>query len=154
MLQKDIAKHFNVSSVAICKRLKKLLPDSEAILNKHNLTEKERGFVIEKAKGKSNVQAVMNSYDVTSKESAKAMGTKLMDKPEIQQSIAELMDNCGLTRNYRIRKLKQHVDRIDPQVSLRALDMSFKLDNSYPPTRNINLNANVDIDPVDLERYG
>ncbi len=153
MLQKDIAKHFNVSPVAVCKRLKRLLPAPEAILSKHNLTEKERGFVIEKVKGKNNMQAVMNSYEVTSKESAKAMGTKLMDNPEIRQAIDELMEASGLSRSYRVQKLKEHVDNRDPGVSLKALDMSFKLDQSYPPQRSVNLNADVHYDPVDLEPY-
>jgi len=151
MLQKDIAKHFNVSPVAVCKRLKRLLPAPEAILSKHNLTEKERGFVIAKVNGKSNVQAVMNAYDVTSKESAKAMGTKLMDKPEIRQAIEELMETSGLSRSYRVQKLKEHVDNRDPGVSLRALDMSFRLDASYPPTRNVSLSASTPIAPIDIE---
>ena len=152
-MQKDIAAHFGVSSVAVCKRLKRLLPAPESVLDKSNLTEKEKTFCIEKAKGKTNTQAALASYEAGSMQSAKVMGSQLMDKPEIQQTIAELMDNCGLTRNYRIKRLKQHVDHVDPQASLRALDMSFKLDNSYPPTKSINLNANLDFDVVSADRW-
>jgi hypothetical protein len=42
-----------------------------------------------------------------------------------------------------VGRLKGLVDNRDPIVSLKALDMSFKLDNSYPPLRSINHNTEV-----------
>jgi hypothetical protein len=42
----------------------------------------------------------------------------------------------------------------DPTVSLRALDMGFKLADDYPATKSMNLNVNADIlHPVDLSKY-
>ena len=41
------------------------------------------------------------------------------------------MQEEGLTRRYRVRKLKGHVDATDPNVSLKALDQSWKLDGAY-----------------------
>ncbi|MCX5811095.1 MAG: terminase small subunit [Proteobacteria bacterium] len=150
--QKDIASHFNASCPAICKKLKRLLPQPENILDKYNFTEQQQQFVIEKAKGKNNTQAALSSYETGSMQAAKVIGSNLMQKPEIQQSIAELMDGCGLTRQYRIRRLKQHVDSALPDISLKGLDMSFKLDNSYPPQRNVNLNVDiVPTSPVDIQ---
>jgi DNA-binding Lrp family transcriptional regulator len=138
--QKEIAEHFGVSPVAVCKRLKRLLPPPD--LNKYGLTEKQKGFVIEKAKGKTNTQAAMTSYDVNSLESAKTIGKNLMDKPEVKDAITELMNFHGMTRSYRIGKLKNHVDHIDPIVSLKALDMTFKLDGSYgDQNQGIHLNS-------------
>lgn len=67
--QKECAEFFKVSCPAICKRLKRLLPPPEVTLDKHNLTDKEKAFVIEKAKGKTNTQAVLSSYEVSSKTS-------------------------------------------------------------------------------------
>ncbi len=152
IMQKDIAVHFKVSPVAICNRLKRLLPQPETVLDNYNLTEKERSFVIEKAQGRSNTQAVLASqYEAGSLQSAKVLGSQLMDKPEVRQAIDELMEIHGLGRSYRIQRLKHHVDHRDPNVSLKALDMSFKLDNSYPPARNINLSASTPIEPVDIE---
>ncbi len=55
-----------------------------------------------------------------------------MKNPEIRLAIDELMEYHGLGRSYRIKKLADHVDNADPNVSLKALDMTFKLDNSYP----------------------
>jgi hypothetical protein len=72
---------------------------------------------------------------------------------DIQEAISELMEQEGLGRHYRVKKLKSHVENRDPGVSLRALDMSFKLGDDYPgeKTRNININAN--ISPVDLSTW-
>jgi len=132
--QKEIAEHFGVSPAAICKRVKRLLPPPKSL---ECLTEKEQKFCIEVAKGKTQTQAVMNSYEVTSRKSAKVMGSQLMDKPEIQMAINELMDYHGLTKSYRILRLKNHVDSRDPHVSLKGLDMSFKLDGSYAPEKHM-----------------
>jgi hypothetical protein len=48
-------------------------------------------------------------------------------------AIDELMDHHGLTKSYRVLKLKQHVDNRDPNISLKALDQSWRLDGSYKP---------------------
>lgn len=138
--QKEIAQYFGVSPVAIHKRLKRLSPPPETP-NFNQLTDKEKRFVIEKAKGKSNIQAVMQSHDVTSKESAKSMASQLMAKPEIQMSIMELMDNCGIDKTYRIRRLKNIIDSSDLNIVHKGLDMSFKLDGSYAPEKHINLDV-------------
>jgi hypothetical protein len=136
-LQKEIAEHFGVTPVAICKRLQKLLPPPESILIKHDLTDQQKRFCIEKAKGKTNTQAVLSSYEVGSMQSAKVIGSNLMDKSNVRQAIDELMEIHGLSRSYRIQRLKQHVDNpIDANVSLKALDMSFKLADDYPSQKN------------------
>jgi predicted transcriptional regulator len=133
--QKQIAKHFGVSPVAIHKRIKRLspLPDMPHF---NQLTDKEKKFVLNKIEGKSNIQAVMQSYDVTSNESAKVMGSQLMAKPEIQTSIEELMNYCGIDKPYRIKRLKQIIDSSDLSVAYKGLDMSFKLDGSYAPEKH------------------
>ena len=130
--QKEIAAHFGVSPAAICKRVKRLLPPPESF---ENLTDKEQKFVLGIAGGKSQTQAVMNSFDVTSRESAKSLGTKLMAKPDIQTAVSDIMQQQGLTKTYRVKKLRQHIDHKDPNVSLKGLDQSWKLDGSYAPEK-------------------
>lgn len=142
--QKECAKHFGVSPVAVCKKLKRLLPPPKSL---ENLTEKEKKFAIEVAKGKTATQAALNSFDVSSMNSAKVIGSQLMGKPEIKMAIEELMEYHGLTRSYRIVKLKDHVDHADPNVSLKALDMSFKLDGTYAPEKHQSVSATVQITP-------
>lgn len=151
--QKQIAEHFKVSPVAIHKRLKKILPKPQSL---EKLTDKERKFVIGVAEGKSRTQAVMESFDVSSRASAKAMQNALMQKDDIKIAITELMEIYGLTRGYRINKLKSHIDHVDPGISLKGLDMSFRLADDYPAIKSKNLNINVsmmDIHPVDISRY-
>lgn len=148
--QKAIADYFGVSPVAIHKRVKRLLPPPESL---EGLTDKEQRFALSVAKGKTQTEAALESFDVTSRESAKVMGSQLMAKAEVRQAVGELMALHGLSRSYRIKRLKDHIENRDPHVSLKGLDMSFKLDSSYPPAKSINLNANMDFAPVDLSKY-
>jgi Mn-dependent DtxR family transcriptional regulator len=141
-LQKDIAKELGVSEPAITRRLKRLFPERYSVPEVFNgLTEKEQRFVLQKVKGKNNLEAALVTYECSSREAAKAVGSQLMAKPEVQQSITEIMDQIGLTRHHRIARLKTHVDnKHDPHVSLKGLDMAFRLGNDYPAQKNINLN--------------
>ena len=125
--QKEIAEHFNVSGAAICKRVKRISkPESFK-----NLTDKEQNFVLARAEGKTQTQAALDSHECSSLESAKSMGHQLMQKPDIQMAVAELMQEEGLTRWHRVRTLKKHIDHADPNVSLKGLDQSWKLEGLY-----------------------
>jgi predicted transcriptional regulator len=127
MQQKEIAKLMNVSPAAICKRAKKLrskpLPES---LKK--LTPKKQRFVLEKAEGKSNTAAAEIAFDTTSRESAKVIGSQLMADPDIQLALSDLLAQEGLSRRARVRRLRDLVFNADPNVSIRGLDQSWKLD--------------------------
>lgn len=151
--QKEIATHFNVSEAAVSKRLRRLrqIAARPAILDR--LTEKEQKFVVAIAEGKSQTQAAMDSFDVSSRDSAKAIGNRLGKDPEIQEAITAILETEGLTRRYLVRKLKSHVDAFDPTVSIRAVDMGLKLHDSYPAQKRANLNMNADVSPVDLSRW-
>ena len=147
--QKDIAEHFGVTPAAVCKRLKLLVPVPKSFAA---LTEKEQKFVQGRVQGKSQTLAAMDAYDVSSRESAKALGHTISKAPHVRQAIEDLMDYHGLSRSFRVKKVREHVDNPDPNVSLRALDMSWKLDGSYAPKKSVNLLADIDI-PVDLSKY-
>lgn len=147
--QKKIASYFRVSPAAVCKKLKRLTPPPETP-HFNELTDKEKVFVIEKAKGKSNIQAVMQSHDVSSKESAKSMASQLMAKPEVQMAITELMEHHGIDKSYRIKRLKHIIDSPDLNIAHKGLDMSFRLDGSYAPEKNINLDLVMQISPEEI----
>jgi predicted transcriptional regulator len=138
--QKEAAKLLGVSPAAITKRLKRLVPPPESL---QKLTLKEQKFAIAVADGKTKTQACLDTFEVNSRDSAKTLGTNLMKKADIREAITDLMDQKGLTQEYRVVKLKKHVDHVDPNISLKALDQSWKLDGSYAPEKHLNLNAGI-----------
>ena len=135
--QKQIAEHFDVSPAAICKRVKRLEAYPHGI---KELSPKEQRFVMSIAEGKSQTQSAIDAYEVSSVASAKALGSQLMSKPKIGAAVAEWMDYHGLDKSYRVLKLRKHVDNRDPNVSLKALDQSWRLDNSYSETVHVPIN--------------
>jgi predicted transcriptional regulator len=141
--QKEIAEHFNVSGAAICKRVKKLLGKKPKSFE--NLTEKEQKFALAISEGKTQTQAALDSHECSSLDSAKSMGYQLMQKPDIQMAVAELMQEEGLTKRYRVQKLKGHIDHPDPNVSLKGLDQSWKLDGSYAAEKHVHVVSYADL---------
>ena len=139
--QKEVAAHFGVTPSYICKRVRILLPHDEPE-SFMRLTDKEKRFVLEKARGKTNLDAAMKSFEVTSRESAKVLGSNLMDKDTIRLALDEVMDQEGMGKRYRIERLKTCVDHPDPNVTLKALDQTWKLDGSYFPEQ-IDINARI-----------
>ena len=135
--QKQIAEHFDVSPAAICKRVKRLEAYPHGI---KGLSPKEQRFVMSIAEGKSQTQSAIDAYEVSSVASAKALGSQLMSKPKIGAAVAEWMDYHGLDKSYRVLKLRKHVDNRDPNVSLKALDQSWRLNNSYSETVHVPIN--------------
>lgn len=149
----EMGKELGVSHVAVHKRIKKIglleLPKSL-----ESLTAKEQKFAIAVAGGKSRISAVMETYDVTSRESAKALQNTLMKNPEIRIAIDDLMEVKGIGREFRIEKLGEHMKSHDPVVSLKALDMGFKLSGDEGESkRNATLEKHaIDID-IDMTPY-
>ena len=129
--QKEIAAHFDVSPAAICKRVKRINAVLRVEKSLEGLTDKQKNFAIAVANGSSATNAALSSFDCNSRDSAKTVGRELMQKSDIQTAVAELMQEEGLTRRYRVKKLKGHIDHPDPNVSLKGLDQSWKLDQAY-----------------------
>jgi hypothetical protein len=133
--QKECAEYFAVSPAAICKCLKRIqaitLPESVK-----RLTGKQQAFVLAKAHGMTNVEAVRKSYDVTTAESAKAMGTQLMQDPDIQAAIHDLMHQTGIGRRRRIERLRDMIESNDLSVVGRGLDMANKMTGEYVQEQN------------------
>lgn len=125
--QKEVAEYMGVSPSAICQRLKRLLPPNEQeALGK--LSEKEQKFALAIAEGKTQTDAAMASFEVSNRNSAKSLGCTLMKQQDMQTAVAEIMQRNGLSRGYRVQKLKEHIDNKDPAISLRALDQGWRID--------------------------
>ncbi len=136
--QKEIAKVFGCSPAAICKRLKRLIPPPLPA-SLEALTDAQKKFAIGVASGQTITNAALSAFEVTSRASAKTIGHRLMKDPKVKEAIEDLMNEEGLSKRYRIKRLRQHVDSPDGLISLKALDMSFKLDGSYAPEKHMNM---------------
>ena len=123
LTQKEASEQLGVSPAAVSKRMKRLPPPS---LTK--LTSKERKFVECRAKGVSQTESACQAYEVSSRQSAKALGHTLSKNPNISTALADLMEYKGIGRERRVEKLAEHIENQDPTVSLRALDAAFKID--------------------------
>jgi hypothetical protein len=151
--QKECADFFNCSVPAISKRLKKLNPEPVEPLKMDALTPRQQKFVIEMASGASQTAAACSAYEVSSRAAAKSLGSELMQQTAIRESILEICDRQGLTREHLIRRLKQHVDGKDPGTSIRATELGLKVQGELVD-KKVNLNINIDaFAPVDLSKY-
>lgn len=148
----EIGRQLNVSSVAIHKKVKRLgltrLPES---LSK--LTGKKQDFVLAVASGQSRINAAMSSFDVTTRDSAKALQQTLMKDPGVKLAISELMEVKGIGRDFRVEKLRQHIDNPDPIVSLKSLDMAMKAADDSGERRGKQLQDVVVMSKADLTEY-
>lgn len=147
--QKDIAKFFGVSSSAITyrkqylkeKRPKELstalrmLPDSV-----QKLAPGKRRFAIAKAGGLTKTEAAKESFNCGTNHDATNIGIQLSKEPDIELAITDLLAQEGLSRRTRIQTLKNHVESINPDTSLKALDQTFKLENLYKSGEVTSLN--------------
>ena len=144
LTQKEAAERLGVSPAAVSKRMKRLPPDSYS-----KLTSKERKFVDGLSKGLSKTEACYQAYDVSTRDSAKALGHSLSKNPDISAAFQDIMEYHGIGRSRRVEKLAEHIESHDPTVSMRALDTSFKLDGY----QNKNDTPGVTIKLVDLSKF-
>jgi Mn-dependent DtxR family transcriptional regulator len=147
LTQKAAAERLGVSPASVCKRMKRLPPPSLT-----QLTLKERKFVECRAKGVSQTESVFQAYDVSSRQSAKALGHTLSKNPNISTALADLMEHHGVGRSRRVEKLAEHIENQDPTVSLKALDTSFKIDGyqTKSDTQEVTIKL-VDLSPYKLD---
>ena len=129
--QKEIAEHFGVSPPAICYRVKKIRPP-ELPPALTGLTEKEQKFVVARAEGKTLTQAALDSFECSTMDSAKNLGSRLAKRDDIQVAVSILLEEEGIGRRHRIRALKRHIDNLhDTQASLKGIDIANRMENLY-----------------------
>ena len=145
--QRDIAKHFEVSEAAISQRLKRLAPRPASV---QRLTPKEQSFAMAVAHGKTQTAAAIDAFDVTTRDSAKTIGARLMKDAEVVTAIKDILQQEGATPEWVAKRFKHWGDSPDPQASLRATENVAKLHDMYPANKNLNINAVTTFTKVDL----
>jgi len=127
-----------VSHIAVFKRAKRLGLSRRLPQSLEKLTEKEKAFCLAVVNGQSRINAVMQTYDVTTRASAKALQKKIMESPKVKLAIDQLMEIKGIGKEFRIDLLGAHMRNPDPIVSLKALDMGMKIaDDAGERTKGI-----------------
>ncbi len=139
--QKEIAAYFKVSPSYITKRKGQLEAVKEPESFSH-LTDKQKQFALCKAEGRTNTDAAMIAFDVTSRESAKVLGCNTMKDPDVTTAIQDLLYQEGLGRRKRIKRLRDIIEAKDLGIVAKGLDMANKLTGEYAPER-INLNSQI-----------
>lgn len=150
--QRDIARHFNVSEAAISKRVKRLeaenAPTPESF---KKLTAKQQRFVLSKVEGKSSTQSALDAFDVSSVESAHQIGIKLSHEPDIELAIQDLMAQEGISRRYRVQRLRTVINAKDLGIAAKGLDLANKLTGEYAAEKIAVAAAVADVSP-ELQR--
>ena len=132
--QREIAQLFGVSDAAISKRIKRM-HRAEPPESFKNLSPKEQKFVLAKLEGKSGTAAALQAYDCGSVESAKAIGSRLANDPDVSTAINNLMHQEGIGRRYRVKRLRDVINAADLGIVSKGLDMASKLTGDYAPEK-------------------
>lgn len=93
--------------------------DTSAVAQR-KLTNKQKKFVAEKVMGKNNIEAYTAAYDVKSKDVAKAEGSRLYNKPHIQDAINQALELHGATPEWAVKQL-MYVAQQDEEIGAKRL---------------------------------
>jgi hypothetical protein len=86
--------------------------------------------------GKTNLAAVQSAYDVTSKESGKALATQLMQDPDVKVAISDLFHQEGIGRRPRAKRLRAVIESNDLSVVTRGLTLAAQMAGEMAPERH------------------
>lgn len=110
------------------------------------LTKKEAGFVKDYIETGNGVQSALKNYNTIDYSTAGNIASENLNKPKIQQAIADAIPDDLLTKKHLA--LLNKVDKegeIDVQAVSKGLDMGYKIKGSYAPEKSVNLNLNGEI---------
>ncbi|MEI7636011.1 MAG: hypothetical protein WCJ37_01785 [Syntrophus sp. (in: bacteria)] len=144
--QVECALHFDCSTAAICKAVKKLPRDEpESMRDK---TEQQKTFIRQVAeRGMTPTQAAMVAYKCSTPDSAATMGKRLMKDPDIGTAIHDLLYQEGIGRRRRAQRLRDMVESSDFSAVGKGLDLAAKMCGDLAPAQ---LDINVTYDAAGL----
>ena len=97
-----IGEMYGVSKNAISKRVKKIRLVEQQPESFKELTPKKQRFVMNLLEGKSQVQACCESHDVTSRQSAAALASRMIKEIDVSTAISDMMAQEGISKRTRI----------------------------------------------------
>jgi len=122
------------------------------------LTKKQKGFVKDYLKTGNGRIAAEKNYNVTNKESARAVASEVLTSPNVVKALADrLSDDLLEERHLELLNKREQLTRISDEGELikydlgpdvqgvsKGLDMAYKLKGSYAPEKSQALNVNVE----------
>jgi hypothetical protein len=147
----EIAGFFGVTPQAVWNR-KKRMAAKGTLDPVRSLTECQAKFVGLLEQGVKPIAAITAVKNVLPG-CEKVAVARMMASPGVKEAVSAILVTAGVTRELLASKLKTHVDSAKPEISLRAVDMGFKLHDDYPAAKNVNLNIDVAWFPIDLNEF-
>lgn len=128
---RQIAEQTSISEAAVSKRLKRIrLQEREPPESFQALTPKKQKFVMGLVQGKTQVNACIDSHDVTSRASARALASRMAREPDVEVALADMFAQEGLSKRRRVQRMSELIESRDSAAVCRMLELSFKLDGS------------------------
>src|SRR5262245_9790916 len=120
------------------------------------LSVKQRLFVGEYVRSGNGTRAALAAYWTSDPRTANAIASENLRKPAIQEAVADLLDERGLS-DEKLLAIHAHYltlcTSVDPRlkaIGLKALDMAYRLKGAYAPERH-RIEAAPQIDAQALE---
>jgi hypothetical protein len=122
------------------------------VIKESGITPEEGEFCKKLVSGKGYASSMMAVNPNLQPDAARTIGRDLFkNRNDIKAVIRELMELKGIGLERRVARLSDHVEAKDPNISLKALDMSFKLDGSLISETHTQTTVSVGI--MDLSAY-
>lgn len=140
----DISRQTGISAVAVGKRLKRIRKQMQPLPESfEKLTDKQKSFCEAVAGGMSKTAAALQVYDCNSRESAKALSSKLMTDPNINDSIQTLLHTAGAGRMVRVSRMAQMINSSDNAASARMIELAAKMTGELVERTEIGFDSNL-----------
>lgn len=121
------------------------------------LSTKERGFIKDKIRGETGVQAALNNYDTEDYDTAASIASENLRKPKIVNALEKALPDDllakvhveGLHASKEVWKNNEsgEVEKVskEPDYAVRHkyLDSAYKLKGSYAPEKSVNVSIEV-----------
>ena len=149
----QIAAHFGVSRSAMGQKFKKFdsYIKNREIVEKHGLTKEEGEFCKKLVNGHNCGTAMSAIRPDLTPNSAEDAGRRMHKRDDIRAAIRDMMELKGIGLERRIDKLKEHIESKNAQLSLKALDQSWRIDGTMITETRTEQTINVGI--LDLSAY-
>src|SRR5262245_35772408 len=114
----------------------------------NGLTVKQRKFVRSYVETGNGTQAALQAYETDDPRTAHAIAAENLQKPAVQQAVADLLDQGGLSDrklaevHAHLLGLYQSPDPREKMIALRALHMAYQLKGSYAANRHVVFDVN------------